>query len=194
MKIYKIAEKPDNWDKMLDWFEKRTKDHIERVQKFCKKIEDYDPERFDGLIERGKTHDDSKFESPERDPYVYISWQYKCKDDGVDFEPPKDIDDLMNKATEHHIKDRSNRHHPEASCEKEVDLINRKDRDLPPSEMIDATKMTDLDLAEMAADWMSMSEEKGGKPQDWAKKNVNVRWKFTDEQEDLIYELLNKIF
>ena len=41
-----------------------------------------------------------------------------------------------------------------------------------------------------SADWMAMSEEKGTDPNDWAKNNINVRWKFTDEQEDMIYALI----
>jgi hypothetical protein len=50
--------------------------------------------------------------------------------------------------------------------------------------------MPNMDIAEMAADWMAMSEEKGTEPKDWADKNVNVRWNFTPKQVDLIYELL----
>jgi len=185
--------KPDNWKEMEDWFEERTKKHIDRVSKYCNLIADED-DRFEELRERAKIHDQSKFESPEREPYVYITWKYKCEDDDVDWEAPEGLDDEMNKATEHHVKSASNRHHPEFHSEKEVDLINRKDRDKPPEEMIDATKMPDLDVAEMVADWCSMSEEKGGHPRDWAKKNVNVRWKFTEDQEDLIYELIGKVF
>jgi hypothetical protein len=197
MKIYRLGKEerdlPENWDEMVDWFEKRTAKHIKLVQKYCKKIADYD-DYFAELIERGKVHDQSKYEDPEIDPYVYISWKYKCKDDGKEFEVPKDIDDQMNKATEHHIRNKQNKHHPECHCEKEVALINRKDRDKPPDEIVDATKMPDLDLAEMCADWFAMSEEKGGTPKNWADKNVNVRWKFTDEQKDLIYELIEKVW
>jgi hypothetical protein len=189
MNWYKTAEISKE---MEDFFEKRTKKHISFVQDFCKKIENYDKDRFSGLIERGEKHDHSKYKSPERDPYVYITWNYKCKDEGIDWEPPKDIDEKMNKATEHHVK--NNLHHPEAHSDKEVDLINRKDRDKPPKEMIDATKMKDLDVAEMVADWLAMSKERGGDPKDWAKKNVNVCWKFTDEQEDLIYELIEAVW
>jgi len=189
MRIVKIAS--DDKKAMKDWFEKRTKKHIERVQKFCKKIVDYD-DKYEELIERGEVHDQSKFEDPEIDPYIYISWKYKCQDDGVDWEPPEGLDDKMNKATEHHVK--NNRHHPECHCEKEVDLINRKDRDKPPEEMIDATKMPKLDVAEMVADWCSMSDEKGGNPKDWADKNVNIRWKFNKGQEELIYELIDAIW
>ena len=38
----------------------------------------------------------------------------------------------------------------------------------------------------------SMSEEKGGEPKKWADDNVNVRWKFTDDHKDLIYELIEE--
>ena len=193
MKIYKLSKKdrPEEWAEMKDWFEKRTAKHIKLVQKYCKKIADYD-DKFADLIARGEVHDQSKFEDPEIDPYIYISWKYKCKDDGIDFEVPDDIDDKMNAATEHHIL--NNFHHPEYHCEKKTDLINEKNRDKPPEEMIDATKMKDLDLSEMVCDWMAMSEEKGGTPKKWADDNVNVRWKFTDDQKDLIYELIEGVW
>lgn len=45
--------------------------------------------------------------------------------------------------------------------------------------MIDGTKMWEVDIAEMIADWLAMSEEKNSDPYEWAKKNINVRWKFT---------------
>ena len=65
MKIIKLSTKTeDDKQKMEDWFEKRTKKHIERVQKYCKKIADYNSE-FNELIERGETHDQSKFKDPE---------------------------------------------------------------------------------------------------------------------------------
>ena len=193
MSWYKHAKETDkDYSKMKDWFEKRTKKHIGLVKKYCKKIAEYDEERFGKILEQCENHDQSKFEDPEVDPYVYTTWQYKCKDDGVDFECPKEMQDRMTEATEHHIK--NNRHHPEFHCDKETDLINENDRDKPPEEMIDATKMPDLDLVEMVADWCSVSEERGKSPKSWADKNVNVRWKFTGEQKDLIYELIDNIW
>ena len=193
MKIYKLAgekekeDKPENYDKMKDWFDKRTMKHIEMVQKYCKKIADYSDD-FKDLIERGKVHDASKYEDPEIDPYVYISWDYKCKDDGVDFELPDGMEDRMNEATEHHVN--SNKHHPECHSDKKG-KINRENRDKAPDELINATEMTDLDIAEMVADWVSMGVEKGNSAKTWADKNVNIRWKFTDAQKDLIYELID---
>jgi hypothetical protein len=60
--------------------------------------------------------------------------------------------------------------------------------------MVDASKMPDVSLAEMCADWMAMAEEKGTNPLTWAEKNVNIRWKFTEGQTKKIYEILNTIW
>ncbi|MEK6832556.1 MAG: DUF5662 family protein [Nanoarchaeota archaeon] len=190
---YRIAEsRPENYDEMKGWFEKRTKKHIELVQKYCKEIEKYNPEKFKGLIDKGKSHDESKFKDPEIEPYIYIAWDYKCKDDKVKFDIPKEIKEKMNQATEHHVK--NNDHHPEKHTNQKNNLINRENRDKPPEELIDATKMKDLDIAEMVADWLAMSEEKNSQPKSWADKNVNIRWKFTDKQKDLIYQLIDDIW
>ena len=145
-----------------------------------------------GLVERGKIHDQSKFEDPEMNPYIWITWQYKCKEDGTKFSAPDKMDEKMSKATEHHVK--NNHHHPESHSKQEVGLINREDRDNPPKEIVDATGMKDIDISEMVADWCAMSDEKKSKPKDWADKNVNVRWKFSDDQKKLIYELIEEIF
>jgi len=190
MKIYKLAE---DYNKMKSWFEERTNRHIKLVQDFCKKIEEYDPKKFKGLVEQAKDHDASKFEDPEVEPYIYVTWEYKCKDDGIKFEGPEGIKDKMNEATNHHV--RHNKHHPESHCDsKDINLINRDDRDKKPDKIVDATKMPDIDVAEMCADWFSMSVEKSSHPKDWADKNVNIRWKFNDKQKDLIYELIEKIW
>lgn len=60
------------------------------------------------------------------------------------------------------------------------DSLNRNDRDATPDRPTNAAGMNDVDIAEMVADWCAMSEEKGGHPQDWAAKNINVRWNFSD--------------
>jgi len=181
----------ESHEEMCDWFKKRTNKHIELVKKYCKKILDYDSERFKGIIERSKIHDDSKFESPEHKPYVYVTWKYKCEADGKEFESSEEMEDRMHEATTHHVS--NNRHHPEFhSDQKEV--INKTDRDKPPAKSIDASKMSVLDVAEMTADWCSVSEERGTSPKKWADDNIDKRWKFTDEHKDLIYELIKEIF
>jgi len=47
-----------------------------------------------------------------------------------------------------------------------------------------------LKMSEKVADWMAMAEEKGTDPKDWAKMNVNKRWRFASYQVSHIYELL----
>jgi len=176
-------------DEMKDWFEKRTRKHIGFVGEFCDKIAEHYP-RFKELLERKKVHDDSKFEEPEYTPYLFVSWRHKCKKDGEKFEVPKEIEEGMHEATLHHVT--TNSHHPEFHSPRKTGLINREDRDKPPKEIVDATSMPDLDVAEMCADWMAMSKELGGDPKDWADKNVNVRWKFTEDQKKLIYDIIRK--
>jgi len=193
IQLIKMAKK-DNFDEMEKWFEKRTKNHIALVQKYCQMIKEYGEGEFDDIIERGKVHDQSKFEEPERTPYIYLTWNYKCKADGKKWKYPEGMEDKTNEATEHHIKNKNNSHHPECHCDKETDLINKENRDKPPEKIIDATKMKDLDIAEMVCDWFAVSEERGTDPEDWANKNVNKRWKFTKHQEALIYELIEAIW
>ena len=93
------------------------------------KIDDLAKRGLEDIIKRGEVHDASKFEEPEYTPYVYVSWEYKCKDDGVDSGFPQEIKDKMNQATNHHVK--HNKHHVEAHTEQE-DVINRENRDKPP--------------------------------------------------------------
>jgi hypothetical protein len=169
-------------------FEKRTGRHIDLVRKYCKKIAKVDG--FSGLTNRGEVHDESKFGSVELDPYIWLTWRYKCKDDGVDYRLPGGMEEKIKRATEHHIL--TNSHHPEFHQDRKTGLLNDVDRDKPPRQIVDATRMPDLDIAEMVADWAAMSEERGGNPRDWADKNVNIRWKFHDNQKKLIYGLIDQ--
>jgi hypothetical protein len=176
---------------MLAWFEERTRQHIERVKKYADKIERRWIYRYFGLMKQTENHDLSKYQEPERSPYVFITWQYKCKESGKPFKISQEIQDSMNSATCHHVL--HNRHHPEFHSTETVDLISREDRDKPSGKLIDATLMPLLDLAEMCADWMSIAEERGTSVKEWADKNVNTRWKFNPEQVERIYEIISEI-
>ena len=180
-------------DEMVQHFVERTKQHIDLVKKYCKKIYDYDPERFEGIIEQGEEHDESKWHAPEIEPYVLISWQYHCKNNGKDCPYPDEVKDALNDATEHHIK--HNKHHPESHDEEAGDrLINREDRDAVPAKLVDTSKMDIISIAEMCADWCAVSEEVGETPHDWADKNVGRRWDFSDDKVALIYEILDNVW
>lgn len=167
---------------MEEWFEKRTMRHIALVGKYIKKLRllGYD---LPGVESR---HDLSKLEEPEKTPYIYISWMYKEKAEGREFIIPEEVN--SDEATLHHIL--NNSHHPEFHQEEKVGLLNRKDRDGLPAKIIDATKMPIMDIAEMVCDWAAMAEEKGTSAKNWADKVINKRWKFTEDQVKLIYNLI----
>ena len=142
---------------MEEWFEERTNKHIGLVQKYCKRIYEYDPERFEEILELGKEHDQSKFKDPERTPYIKLTWKHKF-DNYDSYKKPGTLDDKeINRATVLHVK--NNEHHPEHWTNQTNDLINEEDRDKPPDKIIDATKMPDINIGTMCADWAAMSEE-----------------------------------
>jgi hypothetical protein len=176
---------------MKKLFDERTKKHIDLVRKYCKKIYDIYGDQFEGIIERGEAHDESKYTEPEIEPYIFITWDYKCKKDNEKFDIPEDIQNMMHKASEHHVN--NNEHHPEFHC-KEKGKINKEDRDANPDKIIDATAMDGLDICEMCADWCAMSEELENSPIDWADAKIDTRWKFSDEAIYLIYDILNNIW
>jgi hypothetical protein len=57
---------------MNAWYKERTNTHIKRVQKYAYLITDFFPE-FQELRKIVKKHDQSKFEDPERIPYIFIT-------------------------------------------------------------------------------------------------------------------------
>lgn len=187
--IFNVIE-PKYTKEMEDWFVKRTTNHIKNVQCYCNKIESYDPKRFKGLVFQAKWHDALKFREPERTPYIFTTWTYKCKAEGVPYEPPEEMKEAMNNATAHHIK--NSKHHPEYWSDVTTNLVNPDARD-EASQTIDATKMNTLSVAEMVADWFAVSKERHNPVEFWANKNVNKRWMFTPEQTAMIYELVENI-
>lgn len=173
---------------MNEWFKSRTAKHIRLVREMIEKIIDKYPE-FSALRERGKQHDASKYQDPEKDAYVWISWMYKHKNTGKPFKYPAGVEEKAHEATEHHIL--NNPHHPEYHAGKSG--ISKKDRDSAVRK-VDATSMPDLDVAEMVADWAAMSKELGeGSPRAWYEEKSKTRWKFSLKQKALIAKLL-KIF
>lgn len=175
---------------MKDWFETRTKKHIELVRKYCSILEDEYEEPLSGLYAMSEFHDKSKFAQLEMEPYIHISWKYKLQDEGEKYDPPKEIKDQMNAATFHHIK--FNAHHPDFWDPNLKDgALNAQDRDKPGKNMVNAHNMIELFLAEMVADWAAMSKEKGTSLKKWADDNINIRWAFNNNQCEFIYGLLD---
>lgn len=179
---------------MEQWYVERTMRHIDLVREYCTKLANLRPE-FEELFERMFRHDESKFNFPEKVPYIWITWKYKCLAEGWDFKkfnPPEDIEKDMVQATIQHVL--TNSHHPEYHAPDIEGCINASSRDKPSGKLVDATAMPDLDLAEMCCDWCAVSREKGNSPIDWARENIGVRWKFSPKQEKLIYSILAEIW
>jgi hypothetical protein len=182
--------------KKEDYFYKRTNNHITLVKKYIQKLIDLNDPRLDplGLEDELNNHDSGKFKDPEIKPYIELTWNYHLKDHlGQDIKNSKELQDQIQQATFHHVK--THPHHPEYwNNESTIESINNKDRDKPPEEIVDATQMPLTAIACMVADWCAMSDEKNSDPYDWAKNNINIRWKFTKEQEAFIYEMLNRLY
>lgn len=179
-------------DEMKAHFDKRTNMHIGLVRKYIKKIDELEEYDFAGLLDRMKIHDNSKFKFPEYEPYVFTTWSYYAKDHNIPFKVPETIKEEMDTATIHHIT--TNRHHPEFHTTQRDNLLNSNNRDAPTGTLVDATAMSDTDIAEMVADWCAVSEERGNTPKEWADKNLGVRWEFNEGQLKLIYNLIDKVF
>lgn len=170
MKLSTLTEdlKPQPTQKMIDHYEKRTKEHIDRVDANMSKVAASTD--YKGLEER--KHDASKYGSEERIPYIWLTEFHRCKNEGEDFTYPPGIEAEVNRAAKLHVE--TNKHHPEAH-------ENIED-------------MTDLDIIEMVCDWTAMSQEleqDDGSARGWADKNVGTKWKFTDNQKDLIYKTID---
>jgi hypothetical protein len=187
------AEKPTY--AMIQYFENRTNYHISLVRKYLDKIIALNDPRLDlaALEEEKEQHDLSKFKEPEYTPYLHVNWKYYMKERGAEYIPSNIIKRQMHNATFHHIS--TNKHHPDYWDDKlAIDNLNSIDRDKPPEKMVDATKMPLTYAAAMIADWLAMSDEKKTDPFKWAKDNINIRWKFTKEQEEFIYDLISKLW
>jgi hypothetical protein len=181
---------------LIDHFNARTKYHIDLVKKYADKIDRSEillPRDAAEMLALTSKHDASKYEEPEYTPYLHITWKYKCIRDSVPYEVSKEIESKQNEATFHHVK--NNPHHPEYWDDKVIkEAINPTNRDRPSGVLVDGTKMPLAHIACMCADWMAVAEEKKTNPLDWAKSNINVRWRFDKDQEDLIYRILNTVW
>ncbi len=173
---------------MEDWFIERTERHIKLVNKYAKKIMKERPDI--GLTqERIDEHDKSKYSDKEKIPYIFISWYYKMLNQGKEFKIPANIKERMNEASYQHVI--SNKHHPEYyDADNIKNNINEYNRDKSDF-VVDGRNMDNISLAEMVADWCSVSFEVGkNTPLQWFEDNKNVKWKFTDEQEEFIYDMI----
>ena len=79
--INEAKEKPSQ--EMIDFYEKRTIEHITRVQNNIQKIIKKFPEiSSNELMKRIPIHDKSKYSKEEYIPYVWLTWWHKQKNAG----------------------------------------------------------------------------------------------------------------
>lgn len=199
---YGLDESKSEEDQKEQFFVDRTNKHILLVQGAADKILKAYPE-YDTSILRDQleVHDASKLEEPERTPYVEITWRHKLEKEEGEYDPyngkgyqtPGKLEkEDENEATLHHIT--TNSHHPEYHLENKSDANVNKDDRSKSDKCVDASLMPPSDIVEMIADWQAMSEElKTNTAREWFEKQKDVRWHFTEKQEELIDKLL-KVF
>lgn len=147
----------------IEHFEKRTKEHIARVQENAKKLVTY-VDLSPDFLDRVAQHDRSKFYSDIYQGYVWIDYHYNCNADY----PSKEIRDLATSCYKKHYQEE--RHHPEhySNC----------------------NDMTIEDLAEMICDWHAMSQELGGKTSDFWKNKASRKYNFDECRKNTIEKLI----
>ena len=158
---------------MLAFYERRTKEHIERVRRCMMLVADVTPHREE-VLERAQVHDASKFGPEEWIPYVWLTDYHRCRRSGEFFSYPEGVAERVEKAIRHHLE--SNKHHPESHA--------------------DPNAMSDVDLIEMVCDWTAMAQEfgeTGASARPWADRTIGKRVAFNEEKRDFIYRIIDEL-
>ena len=156
-------------DDYLTKFDERTHAHIDRVNKYAKKLGKEYPD-----------HDSDKFLE------LFDGYSLMGKEN-VTEEEQKLIDD----ATYKHVL--NNEHHCEHWCNPE-DIKGFSRANPTPNGCLDCSKMPESALEEMCCDWCAMSEEFKNSPFEWYEKNKDTRWHFNEEQDKFILDTLHKLW
>lgn len=206
--VYHIQRLKNEADAKRQHFHMRTCKHIQRVQNNIialfepGSLTEYDLTSIvDGyeldqktLLDELRNHDSSKFEDPQHEAYVEISWSYYQRLDlGVKDYPLNQV--FQSAATIHHIL--TEKHHPEywdRSFITTPGKFNTANRDGLPDVATDATAMPLEWVAVMACDWLAVAQERGNNPWDWIRMTVNKRWLFTEDQIGLIYQIATVLY
>lgn len=190
----------EEMEKMAKFSHKRMGKHRELVinnitklleQKDLKQILALSEQQFDEfkhqLIERGKQHDLSKYSEPEKTAYIYLNWKFdQEKTHKKKYDYPAGIQEKVNEAIQHHY--RNNSHHSEYFCFK---ADSTKETDEERIKVL-LKNMNNLDLLEMVADWMAVSQEYGTKCADYAKTTIgdDKAKPFSEEQQIIIFKCI----
>jgi hypothetical protein len=158
---------------MIDFYERRTRQHIARVAANLMLLARV-TQWGDELAERAKVHDASKFGPEEMIPYVWVTEFHRCRRSGEPFQYPPGVEQQVAGAINHHVT--SNRHHYQFHD--------------------DPNDMTEVDLIEMVCDWTAMSQEfgqDGGSARGWADRTIGKLVEFDREKTDFIYQMIAEL-
>lgn len=180
-KYKQLLKNNPEWRVVAD---KRNYGHVLGVQKFAGKL---------GLTY--PRHDRDKFDDDFISiMYVFITLshipEYKNK-----FEMDHELRALTKMAIYRHVTE--NNHHTDYwdTNTAMIDLTHQYEKGFGPKiRKMDGTKMSDSAIIEMCCDWSSVSAEKGNSPQVWFEQGLRNRYKFTERQEELIWNTLEKLW
>lgn len=167
---------------------KKLLEHKEDLIKTLGLSEDQFNDFSNKLIQRAEQHDLSKYLEPEKIAYIYLNWKFdQEKIHKMEYNYPDRIQEIVNQAIQHHYQ--HNSHHSEFHCYKEDGT--QEDNKEKIKELL--KNMSNLDLLEMVADWMAVSQEYGTKCTDFAKATIgdDKAKPFSEEQKTKIFKLIN---
>lgn len=158
-------------EEMINYFENRTNSHIKRVKENMLLMVGFFGLSKEILEMRGNDHDKSKFFSPEKDGYIWLTWWHACKNNNTTFNYTDEIQNLVIDACKHHLA--GNLHHPESHNN--------------PNDMLL------IDMVEMVCDWTAMSQEYGKKNcLEWVHNNI-AKWGFSEEKKADIFAIIEEL-
>jgi hypothetical protein len=139
---------------------------------------------FRDLPFQASNHDYSKFQEPELTPYIVLTQYYALKQKGIELKTDDSIRDRIRNAVFHHLK--NNSHHPEY-WDNNIQPLTKGERS---KQVVNATTMPVIDLAEMVCDWKAMSQELNDSVEEFAKSVIGKKFIFSPEQVALIHNCI----
>ncbi|KNC55516.1 uncharacterized protein AMSG_01781 [Thecamonas trahens ATCC 50062] len=158
-------------------FEERTVAHIAAVARNLDLISQTLPDLAEDLRLRADVHDASKWDEPERTPYVWLTAWYAAAARDEPLEYPAGVAAAVAAAITHHKA--CNRHHVEFHG------------------AAGFAGMSDLDLAEMVADWAAIAQEQSGEtttsPREWFEASGRDKWDVSDADAARILSFIDAL-
>ena len=159
---------------MLERSTERNLYHISLVREQLHHFYDYPGLENSEIDKRAELHDASKFFENEKHAYACLTFFYDQKKSNPAYVLPRLVESMVSEGIEKHSL--INTHHPEAH--------------------FDINQMPLIDLVEMVCDWTAIAIENCGPnatARTWASDNLNKKWKFNSENQNLIFNLIDEL-